>query len=196
MPLIILRSLLILATVLLASCAAVEKEINVSGSPFGRAPTAKLLVPSHLVVKKVNGVEVNMPLLSNGNVTLLIAEGDSEVEVYFDHIYEDNHTDNYERINSDSFYAVITEAKKGQVYNFDLQLPDRQEEAQALVETSLGKIVCKDDGRSFTLTKDRQGKKGLRDYINDNDPYKQLQHWWKKADSKQKARFKRDILSE
>ena len=61
------RSLLILATVLSLRVQQLKKK-SMSLKSFGRAPTAFYGAP-HLVVKKVNGVEVNMPLLSNGRVT-------------------------------------------------------------------------------------------------------------------------------
>ena len=33
----------------------------------------------------------------------------------------------------------------------------------------------------------------INNYINKNDPYKQLKYWWDQADDAQKARFKREL---
>lgn len=196
MQLITLRSfLLLLICCFLLSCAS-QREVNVSGSPFGRAPTAKLIVPSHIIVKSVNKEPVQMPLLANGNVTLLMGEGINEIEVQFEYIYDEMNQNDYYRISSDSFYAVLSDVKEGEVYNFDMKLPADQVKAKKRLKdkTNLGNIVRKSDGVLFPLVEQDHKRKSIRDYMRENDPYIQLKHWWEKADSQQKERFKRELL--
>ena len=196
MQLTILRNfLLILITGFLFSCAS-QKEINVSGSPFGRAPTAKLIVPAHIVVRSVNKEPVQMPLLANGNVTLLIAEGDNEIEAYFEYVYEEMNQDDYTRVSSDDFYAILSDVKAGEVYTFDLELPDNRDKAKQRLEdkSRLGNIIRKSDNNTYPLTAEEHSRKSIRDYMRENDPYVQLTHWWEKASSDQKARFKKEVM--
>ncbi|WDE98165.1 DUF2057 family protein [Lentisphaera profundi] len=196
MPLIILRSsVLALILLFLFSCAS-QKEVNVSGSPFGRAPTAKLIVPSHIVVKSVNKVPVNMPLLANGSVTLLMGEGNNEIEAYFDSIYDELNQDDYSRVSSDSFYAILSHVVEDEVYSFDLTLPDNKDKARARLadKSNLGNIVRQSDAVLFPLVPADKSRKSIRDYMRENDPYVQMKHWWDKANSEQKERFKQEVL--
>lgn len=196
MQLTILRNILLSLLVgFLFSCAS-QKEIDVSGSPFGRAPTAKLIVPAHFLVKSVNKERIQMPFLANGNVTLLIAEGDNEIEVIFEYIYEVMNQDDYTRVTSESFYALISDVKEGEVYTFDLELPDNREKAKQRLEdkSSLGNIIRKSDNNTYPLTSEEHNRKSIRDYMRENDPYVQLTHWWEKASAEQKARFKKEVM--
>jgi hypothetical protein len=195
LPTTLRNFLLLLLVGLLFSCAS-QREINVSGSPFGRAPTAKLIVPSHMVVKSVNNEAVKMPLLANGNVTLLLGLGLNEIEVFFEYIYEEMNQNDYYRINSESFHAVLSDVKEGEVYSFDLGLPQTKEKAQERLsdKSNLGNIVRKSGGTRFPLVVEDHKRKSIRDYVRDNDPYIQLQHWWEKASSDQKTRFKREVM--
>ena len=180
------------------SCASREP-IDMSGSRFGRAPTARLKVPSHIVVHTVNNMPVNQPLLTSGEIDILLGLGKNDIVASFEVIYEDGlQDDNYTRVDTKKYSVTLPNVKEHEVYSFDLKAPATKSEAQEWKAkmTNLGYVLNVTNGEKFLLLRQREETKSLREYMEENDAPKQLEFWWQKASPQEKADFKRKILAE